>query len=289
MFYRLELGVLAGFEAFSATATVNFSRGLLLVPSVYIGASYAGLSGAIVAMSAVVFVVCAIGAYLLKAKLASLGVPLRFVRSADESVFATSGSMWMGSVLATGSIWVVTVLLSRHPDGLTQLGLFHAADKWRLALIFLPQVMFQVILPMLSHSLAAGDLRTCRRLSLAALSVIVGITGSAAFVMHFFAGQLMGAFGSEFVAGSNVLPLAAASGVTASINTVGSSILWALGHPTLMLRLDVFRTVLLIGLCVSGMADTAADAMLAYLISSAAGGATVLYQVRKHLQPGGIA
>lgn len=284
MLNRVQLGALAGIEAFSATARLQWLRGLLLLPVVYLGAHQAGLVGAIAGLGLVSLLVFAAGQMVLRKECAAVAVPLHYGRTSEKGVYGTSASLWAGSWLLSGSTWVVYVLMSKHSEGVTQVGLYNAADKFRIALVFLPQVLFQVILPMLSERRAAGDHAACRRIVAAALGGNAAITGTAAALVAFIAPGLMSAYGPAFARGANVLPLAAASAVAGGFYTIGGSALWAIGKPSQMLGIDILRTVLLLGLCVFGLAADARGVMLAWLISYSLAGALLLAVVYRQLQ-----
>src|SRR5579872_2483867 len=151
MLNRIQLAALSGLEAFESTARVQVSRGLLMLPCVWLGAVSGGLRGAILAMSFVSMVTCAIGHWILKRQCRSLSMHIDYRSGLSSGILTTSMSLWAGNLLLSGSTWAVTLLLSRQTSGFSELGLFNAADKWKTALTFLPQMLFQVTLPMLSH------------------------------------------------------------------------------------------------------------------------------------------
>jgi O-antigen/teichoic acid export membrane protein len=279
----VQLGAMAGFEAFEGSAQIQIWRGLLLLPCVFCGARAGGLLGAIAAMSIVSFLTFAAGSYVLRRECTRRTVPLRYTVRPEAGALTTSLSLWAGTVLLYGSNWAVTMMLSRQGSGLMQLGFYNAADRWKTALLFLPQVLFQVILPMLANSHAAGDEPACRRIVTGAFAATLAITGLGAVAVYLFAGVLMTSYGHDFAPGAGALTFAAAGAVAGGLYTVGSGVLWALGKPTLMLRIDLFRAFLLVGLCVAGWAASARQVMLASLISYAAASAIVLLLVRKQL------
>jgi O-antigen/teichoic acid export membrane protein len=192
-------------------------------------------------------------------------------------------ALWISTLLAAGSTWVVTLLLSRQPSGLSELGLYHAADRWKAALLFLPNMLFQVTLPMLSHSQAAGDYRACSGIVSAALASTAGVTSVAALVVFGLSRVLMSSYGPGFAEGTSVLSLAALVAVLGAIYTVGSGVLWAIGRPTLMLRIDFLKTLLLLGLCWFGYATSAWNLMLASLLTFSVGSVVILLAVRRQL------
>jgi O-antigen/teichoic acid export membrane protein len=284
MLGRIQLGALAGLEAFGATARVHVWRGLLLLPLVWLGARYGDLLGAILAMAAVSFATAAVGHRVLRRQLNGYSISPAYGASLESGVLTTSVSLWTSSLLLAGSTWVVAVLLSRQGMGFAELGLFNAAERWKTALVFLPNVLFQVVLPMLSRSHAAGDRRACRRIVSTALVSAAAVTGTAALLVFTLSPVLMSWYGKGFEAGADVLSLAALGAAVSALYTVGSGTLWALGKPTQMLSIDLFKTGLLLGLCFLGLASSAWGVALAYLLSFSAGTVTVMFFVHKEFQ-----
>ena len=174
-------------------------------------------------------------------------------------------------------------MLARQTSGFTELGLYNAADKWKTALTYLPNMLFQVTLPMLSHRQSAGDHRGCKRIFRMALGSTLAVTGTAALVVAALARVLMATYGAAFTAGASVLSLLAAAAVVSAIYTVGSSVLWALGKPVQMLGVDLFKTSLLLGLCWGGLASSAWNLALAYLLAFSAGSMVIMLTVHRQL------
>jgi O-antigen/teichoic acid export membrane protein len=270
MLNRVQLGALAGLEAFRSSVRIHFWRGLFLVPGVWLGAWFGGLPGAVMAMGGGSLASFAIGHAVLRKECVARAIPLRYRGSLEAGVAGTSLRLWTSALLMTGSTWIVTVILSQQPSGFAELGLFNAAERWKTALLFLPNVLFQVVLPMLSHRQATGDRRSCRRIVGATLGLAFAVTGLAALLVWSLSPVLMSGFGQAFAQGSGLLSLAALSAVVVAVYTVGSGALWALGKPAHMLGIDVVKTSLLLGLCVAGATRSAWNLMSAYLFSFSA-------------------
>jgi O-antigen/teichoic acid export membrane protein len=282
MLNRIQFGALAGLEAFASSAQVQLARGLLTLPCVWLGTRWGGLLGAISAFGLVSFITFAIGHQVLRSKCRSMSIPLTYRTGVQPEIISTSLSLWISSLLLTGSAWLVTVLLSRH--SLSQVGLYNAADRWKTALLFLPQMLFQVILPMLSHTQAGGDYRACRHIVHATFASTIAITGMAAIGVLALSKPLMASYGQAFVDGAGVLSLAALAAVASSIYTVGSGALWALGKPGAMLRIDIAKTAVLLGLCWLGYAGSAWKLMLANVFTFTVGSVIVMVAVYRQLE-----
>jgi O-antigen/teichoic acid export membrane protein len=281
MLNRIQLGALSGLESFDRSARVQASRGVLLLPGVYLGARLGGLIGAVAAMSCVSFTVFMIGHRILRKRCRELKIPICFRGAREPGVASTSLSLWAGALLLSGSTWAVTLMLTRETGGFSQVGLYNAADKWKTALTYLPNMLFQVTLPMLSHRQAAGDRNGCRRIFHIALGSTLAVTGTAALAVTALSRVLMSSYGSGFTAGAHVLALLSVGAVAGAVYTVGSSVLWALGKPAQMLGVDIFKTSLLLILCWAGLASSAQDLALAYVLAFSIAAVVILLAVRR--------
>ena len=284
MLNRVQFGALAGLEAFAGTARVNLWRGVLTLPCVWLGIRYGKLPGAILAMAVVSLFTFIIGHFVLRKQCSEHSIRLGYRASFENGILTTSGALWMSSLLLAGSAWVATLMLSRHSGGVAQLGIFNAASRWNAALLFLPNVLFQVVLPMLSHKRAEEDYDSCGRLISAVLAINILVTGVGALVIVFLSPVLMNWYGSEFRGGSSVLSLAALGGAVTAIYMVGSGALWGMGKPTQMLGVDIFRASLFMGLCLMGLASSAWNVMLAYLVSFSAGSAILMFYLYREFR-----
>jgi O-antigen/teichoic acid export membrane protein len=105
------------------------------------------------------------------------------------------------------------------------MGLFNAANQWRMAVLFLPNLLSQVALPILSslHGARAFDRYT--RMLRFNLLLVFAMSGAVAIPIVIFAKQIMAAYGPGFREGSSVLIVTSLTVVlSASIGVIGSAI-----------------------------------------------------------------
>jgi O-antigen/teichoic acid export membrane protein len=151
---NVQVGSLGGFEAFKETAKINILQGILTpvfaIPLVY----YFSLQGAVISMiiiSLVGYVLCRIE---LNKKCKYYNIDIRHF---DRSSFKEWPIIWHFSIpsLASGLlvmpvIWLTNALLVNQPNGYSELGLFNAANQWRQFIIFIPNMLSTVLLPIFS-------------------------------------------------------------------------------------------------------------------------------------------
>ena len=167
----VQQGILTGFQAFRALACAGVARGILFVPLAVLGAKWAGVSGILWAIAAGACVglvarsVSIIG--ILRAQNLSLTV---------RPSHAEYSMLW--TVMLPGSLmtmlwvpvnWLGMVMLVHTPNGYFEMGVLGAANQWLSALLFLPNVLSSVTLPLFSekHAERAEDtLRSAARLAM---------------------------------------------------------------------------------------------------------------------------
>jgi O-antigen/teichoic acid export membrane protein len=151
---NVQIGSLGGFEAFKETAKINSLQGILTpvvaIPLVY----FFSLRGAIISLivtSLVGYVLCRI---VLNKKCKEFNID---IKRFDRSSFKEWPIIWHFSIplLASGLlvmpvIWITNAILVNQVNGYKELGLFNAANQWRVFIIFIPQILSTVMLPMFS-------------------------------------------------------------------------------------------------------------------------------------------
>jgi O-antigen/teichoic acid export membrane protein len=147
-----QTGALAGFEAFKTLAWVNLLCGLLSFPLMFGGALGFGLVGAVWGLVGSVVVNCVVSHLVLRREAAAAGVPLSAKLQPGQW-----GVLWrfsLPSVLCNiifGPVnWACSALLVNRPHGYAEMGVFNVTLSWFNAVSFLPSVLGQVILPLLS-------------------------------------------------------------------------------------------------------------------------------------------
>lgn len=154
-----QTGALSGLEAFRAIARVNTWSGLAGFALMVGGAYLSGLEGAVLGLVAVLAVNWALNRRALSSEADAARIPLGV-----EGAWRESAVLWRFSVPAALSAimvgpayWVCSAIVVNRPRGYEEMGLFNAANQWFGALLFLPGILGQVVLPVLSERLATAD------------------------------------------------------------------------------------------------------------------------------------
>ena len=160
-----QIGALAGFEAFKRIAQLNLISGVIALPVIVIGARCWGLQGVVWGLLTSQVLACILNSYSLRQEARVCGVPVVWSMSKGEldilwrfSLPALVSNAFVGPVY-----WLCNSMLVNSSGGYSEMGLFNAANQWFGALLFLPGILGQAALPVLSERFGQNDLRRSKR------------------------------------------------------------------------------------------------------------------------------
>jgi O-antigen/teichoic acid export membrane protein len=219
-----QTGALAGFEAFRAIARVNLLQGLLNFPLMIAGTWLFGLPGAVGGM-----VMAAAGGWLfnhlaLQRECKQAGIPISYRGSTSEwpVLWKFSAPAFLSGALVAPALWLANTILVNQPGGYGELGLFNAANHWRRLLLFLPGVIQQTALPIMSSVLGTPDqTQDFHKTIDLTQSLAVAVVFPVGACLMFASDWVMRLYGSAFTEGSVVM-----------IGTVCSAMVGCLGSIT---------------------------------------------------------
>ena len=245
-----QTGALAGLEAFRAIARIGVVSGLLSVPILITAALVGGLPGAVVGLIAGWLIRCVLNLHglLHEARRSDvrLSVASCFCEWRTFSAFSFPGAL--SNMVKAPAAWVGHALLVNQAGGYAQMGLFNAASQWATVILFVPQRMAMIALPVLS-SLAGEDgrLRFKRTLRIC-LFVTAGVAVLVAAPVILLAPWIVRLYGSEFASGAPALRYLAASAVLMSLGLLLERVVMSLGRVWLrFLAHLLWAVVLLVG------------------------------------------
>ena len=154
-------GPLAGFEAFKKIAKINAIEGistpLIAIPCVYLW----GVRGAILSMivtSSIAYCLCRVA---IRQECERYGMRFRnfYLAAFKEWRILVKFSLpsMVAGLLVPPVIWISNAILVNQPNGYAELGLFNAANQWTILIIFIPQVLANVMMPIFSETYGHPD------------------------------------------------------------------------------------------------------------------------------------
>jgi O-antigen/teichoic acid export membrane protein len=245
-----QTGALAGFEAVRTIARVNIFSGLASFPLIVIGVWRGGLQGAIWGSVAALAINWALNNRALRRECAKANISYQLAGCRRELGVLHRFSLpaFLASMLTVAAIWVCNALLARQPQGYAELGLYAAADKWRLMILFVPTSMFAMVLPVLSNLHGEGDGAGFRKVFRANLQLNASLAFLAALLIAAVAAPIMAVYGKSFRGGQVVLIVLAFSAIAEVLNSVLGQQLVAAHQMWWRFAFDVLLIVVLVGL-----------------------------------------
>lgn len=217
-----QTGALTGLEAFQSIARVNLWTGISTLILVMGGTWYGGLRGAVWALVAAIAVNWLLNNVAIRRECARAQISYQFLSCAGEwrILYRFSLPAFLASIVVGPAMWLCNMWLVRQPSGFAAMGLYTAADKWRLVILFVPTTVAGMALPMLSNLHGDGDHVGYSRISDANLLVNLGLTVLPAAAIAICAVPILAAYGSTYRAGWPILVILAFSAVPEALNNV---------------------------------------------------------------------
>lgn len=218
----VQAGALAGFESFRDLARVNVwggAAGFLLITT---GVRFGGVAGATCGYVGAAAVNWLIGHFILRRKCAFYGIPRTLHRCLSEwpILLKFSAPAFLSSALLAPALFACNAFLVHQPAGYSSLGIFTAADRWRVALLFLPNSIMAMVFPMLFNLRGARNQQGFRRVFQANLAVNLAAVILPGALIVVLSPLIMSAYGSAYREGWRVLAVLAVAAIPQCLNSV---------------------------------------------------------------------
>lgn len=223
-----QTGVLSGFESFRKIAWISGLTGVLNFPFVVGGAMLFGLSGVVWGMIVAQASGCLANAFIWKREANRLHIPIApWSRATSELplIWRFAVPATLGSLLVSPVAWATTAMLARQPDGFEQIGALSAANQWLSALMWLPNVMAQSVMPILSERIGANDANRSTKLFIVSIKISAAITLPFVIIGSLLSSHIMGMYGEDFASDWPTFVAALATGAVIAVQVpVGNMI-----------------------------------------------------------------
>jgi O-antigen/teichoic acid export membrane protein len=217
-----QTGALAGLEAFKAIAKVNLWVGLASFPLLVGGAYLGGLRGVVLALGANILINWLLNHLALRRESTRYKVPFSY-----KGCFIEWPILWrfslpaaLAGVMVSPVLWVCNAMLVNQPGGYGQMGLFNAASQWHLAILVVPGVLSQIVLPLLSNLNGENKQAMYRKVLKYNALINGGIALAVAIPIALLSPVIMRSYGTGFEEGALVLVLLSMSSVLMAVNAV---------------------------------------------------------------------
>jgi O-antigen/teichoic acid export membrane protein len=249
-FMRLQSGILAGFQDFRGLAYTEIIIGTLKIPLLVGGAYYGGLIGILIG-----FTVSLMFNIVLNYWFIVKNIRKNVIRNIFRNVFQELSILWkfsipstLAGVISMPALWFCGVLLVRQENGLTEFGIFNAALQINMILMYLPTLLVQIIIPMLSESYASKNYKRFRKIALFNLVLNITVVTLVSIPLCIFSRSIMTLYGSGFADGGMVLIVLCAVAIAAAPDWVLSQVLTSQGRIWSIFGLNIVWTIALLSI-----------------------------------------
>ena len=228
-----QVGVLCGFEAFRGVSRVNGLTGLLGLPLIVGGAVLFQLSGVVWGLILAQAIGCLTSVRLRNREAARLHIPIpSWSRIASELplIWQFALPATLGCLLINPVNWACTAMLAVQPHGWEQVGALNAANQWLGALLWLPYMIAQSVMPILSERIGVNDSGSSAKVVSASIKITALMTLPFVIVGSLVSKYIMGAYGAEFVGDWPVLVVSLITCIVVAIQVPVGNLVAASGR-----------------------------------------------------------
>lgn len=221
------LGALTGFEAFRYIAKLNLIVGAISFFLQFALVMHLGLKGVVYALLISQMIGTAIGLYYLHINMRAGNICFTTDNLSGEvhKMFMFNLPALMAAMMVVPVNWGVNVLLVNQENGFAQMGFFNAANQWKMALLFIPVALGNVVLPILSSIAGNADATGYKKIFYYNVLINACISLFMVLGVVLFSDLIMSFYGTEFEKQSMVLNvLIVVAGLMAVNNVIGHAI-----------------------------------------------------------------
>jgi O-antigen/teichoic acid export membrane protein len=217
-----QTGALSGFEAFKTIAHVNLFTGMLSFPILVCGAYFGGLTGAVWALAINLGFNWLLNHLALRKEVRRYRIPFTFRNCTREWAVLWRFSLpaVLGGAVVGPVNWACGALLVNQPNGYGEMGMFNAANQWRMAILFIPGMVGGIVLPLLSSLHAESSAQQYKKVLGINVFLNASIALAVALPLILLARMVLKTYGPGFEQGVNVLRMLALTAVLMAANDV---------------------------------------------------------------------
>lgn len=215
-----QTGTLAGYEAFKTIAKVNLVSGLIAFP-IQVGFTLLwGLTGSVVGFGTNFLVLWLLNFIAVRKESEKHNVKIDFYHAWNEwpVLYKFSLPAVLSGMLVSPVMWACNAMLVNQPNGYDEMAVFDAANQWKNAILFIPAVLAQIVLPLLSSS--ANNQNQFSKIFKINIGINFMVSLFIAGFISLFSNSIIKSYGTGFTEGRWVLVILSFTTVLVAINNV---------------------------------------------------------------------
>lgn len=227
-----QIGALSGLEAFKVIAKINVITSIASIFfSIFLTWHY-GLKGSVWALVIYLIFKWLLHHFALRKEVLKHGISFSLLKDIKKEI----GILWSFSLptalsgMLVGPVnWICCSMLVNQPDGYAEMGIYNAANQWYTILIFIPSILGQVVLPVLSQHIGNKEIDNSLKAMIISMKSNILIVLPIALLACAGSPIIMSLYGSSFKNGWPTLIIVLISTCLVSIYTPVSNMIMASG------------------------------------------------------------
>jgi O-antigen/teichoic acid export membrane protein len=202
-----QVGALAGLESYRGLAGAGLIGGTVSLVVCSLAAWVAGLSGALVGLSASAGVQWVTLRWCLRSELARQGIVVRYGNLGEERAIVVRVALPAALIgfVSMPALWVASAVLVRQPGGYEQMALYGAANSFRVIVLLLSTVINNVGMSVLGNQRRMADDARYRQVFWTNMGLTAGVVLVGGFAVILLGPWLLRVFGRGFAESYPVL------------------------------------------------------------------------------------
>ena len=219
-------GILSGFEKFRAIAQNTFIASACEGGLMVLGAWVDGVFGAVLGFGIGygILYICNKFSINSACKETEIRQQWRGIKWSDLRIlYRFSLPAALSSLLVMPAYWIVRTMIIRY-NGFGELGIYEAADQWRMIILFIPGALSQIVLPILSNVLEENGSQSFWKVIWSNIAINVAITAILSLIVMLCGEWLMQLNGKDFIGSATITCLAFSTVFSSAATVVGNAI-----------------------------------------------------------------
>lgn len=227
----VQTGTLAGFQSFRRLAQVNMYRGLISFPLILIGVWLWDLNGAIIALAITAGLAVILNHWTIIEESHANGVSIITWGGFSEWRILLSFTVpaILSGIVVLPVTWWANVLLVNSGNGYHEMGVINATNQWKIALTFLPFVLTQPTLSILSKLLGVNSYLEYKHVLIFNIYIVLLSISIPAIGIIIGAPFIMSAYGFDGNTNLIVLRLISISTIISAVISVIGKVIFSFG------------------------------------------------------------
>jgi O-antigen/teichoic acid export membrane protein len=189
----VQLGALAGLQAFKAMGVASLSATVITVLLSVTGAYTGGLVGACIGVTVAAAAYCMVAHAILRAQMQRRNIKLTFsgVLRSRHILLSFSLPSLLSGLLVDPVNWVCAAMVVHQSGDYHQMGAYYAANQWMTALLFVPGLVTNVVFPRLSRAFAQQGQGHTLKIMIVSIGFNAAVTIPLALALSFGSASIM--------------------------------------------------------------------------------------------------